>query len=362
MTRLGSSAKISRKLERSERRIARAWIQSILEAKAGLSLGSAERAVSSQDIDNLASQVLSSGGLTPVVEEVRSAYRSGGSTIEESVPSYVRSPSGGRLMFRLDIMDPAAQEWLSSHSSSLVTRILADQREAVRLVLARGMEVGRNPRSTALDIIGRINPATRRREGGVVGLTRNQAAFVHGGRLPSGRWVAGARGQLESGDPSMMRAYLTRKRRDRRFDRTVLNAINSGKALEPSIVDRIIGRYEDRMLQLRGETIARTESIQAFAKGRHEAFEQLRQKLDIRDDDFERSWDATMDKVTREDHQAMDGQRRTGDDPFEAPDGSLMMHPGDLSLNASASQIINCRCIEQLEVDFVKVEARRNRG
>lgn len=365
MTTLGSPREIARELERAAGRISAAWFDAIDNVRAVSTWTRIAAALERGEIDAVAQLLLTRAIMTNILEETRATYSAGASTIEKSIPKSARSPLGGRLLFRLDIMDPKAQAWLAEHSSRFVQQILDEQRQAVRLVIARGMELGLNPRSTALDIVGRINPATGRRQGGIIGLTRNQAAFVHGGRLTTrngSRMILGARGELASGDPELMRRYLRRSRRDRRFDAAVNRAIAAKAPVPPKMADRIIDRYSDRMLQLRGETIARTESIQAFSAGRHEALEQLKEAAGLRDEDLARRWDATMDAATRPDHMSMDGVVAVGDDPFETPDGSLMMYPGDISLNADPSQVINCRCMEVIDVDFVEAEARRNRG
>lgn len=62
-------------------------------------------------------------------------------------------------------------------------------------------------------------------------------------------------------------------------------------------------------------------------------------------------WVATTDGRVREDHLAMNGVEVPQDEPFVLPDGSKMMFPGDISMGASPSQTINCRCTI---IEFVK--------
>lgn len=60
--------------------------------------------------------------------------------------------------------------------------------------------------------------------------------------------------------------------------------------------------------------------------------------------EMEKVWVATTDGRVREDHIAMNGVAVGQDDPFKLPDGTKMMFPGDISMGADASQVINCRC------------------
>jgi uncharacterized protein with gpF-like domain len=148
-----------------------------------------------------------------------------------------------------------------------------------------------------------------------------------------------------------MRNYLTRKRRDARFDGAVRRALANGKPLPASEVDKIISRYKDRLLKLRGDTIARTEGITALGEGQMEGYSQLLETGAVRTEQIERTWSATPDRFTRESHIAMNGQKRIGlNDPFTAPDGSLLRFPRDRSLGASAAETINCRCYMQIRV------------
>ena len=61
-------------------------------------------------------------------------------------------------------------------------------------------------------------------------------------------------------------------------------------------------------------------------------------------------WSATGDERTRDEHLAADGQEVPNNEPFTVG-GEQMMYPGDISLGASAWNVIQCRCTV---VPFIK--------
>ena len=211
-----------------------------------------------------------------------------------------------------------------------------DQRQAIRQVLEAGLNAGRNPRSVALELVGRIENGQR--TGGIVGLTSQQAGYV-----------LNARKQLEELDP----AYFQRERRDKRFDKLVKRAIADGKPLAKADVDRITGRYADRLLNLRGEVIARTEMIAALHAGQYEGMRQLIETGKVRADQVTKVWSATGDGRTRDTHLAMNGQAVRFDRAFTSPSGAQLRYPHDESLGAPADEIIQCRCHMTLRVKYL---------
>lgn len=248
---------------------------------------------------------------------------------------------------RFDIRNPVAEAWLRNHSSSLVTSIVRDQLEAIRITVSSGVGMGRGPRQMALDLVGRVS-ATGRRAGGIVGLTSQQAGYV-----------ATARAQLLSGVPEEMAGYFNRVARDRRFDGIVRRAIEAGRPVSAADVDRIAGRYADRLLRLRGEMIARTEALTAFNTGRDEAIRQHVAAGRISGRNVQKEWSASGDDRVRDTHAAMNGQTVPFDQPFTSPSGAQLMHPGDTSLGAGAAEIIQCRCSVRYRIDQI-AEAMEN--
>lgn len=68
-------------------------------------------------------------------------FDAGGVTATAVISSQA-ARSGLAAVFRFNARDPSAERWLMNHSSSLVTRILDDQRDMVRNVLSAGLRDG----------------------------------------------------------------------------------------------------------------------------------------------------------------------------------------------------------------------------
>ena len=359
-----SARKINQFIDQLEPAAARAFRQAVGSITSRAQINALADAIQRQDVDAVFRAAgLSSGAWSDVTEQARRAYIEGGNLVAADAPN--------RLGFAFDLNNPQAQQWLASHSSDFVTRINADQREAIRAVLAAGFEQGRNPRSIALDIVGRIDRATKRRAGGIVGLTEQMTGYVTNARaqltlnpalverakqrlLESERWRAATAAQLDlKAKQDVLGGYLTRKRRDRRFDRLVQRAIDEGKPLAAADVDRIVGRYSDRLLNLRGENIARTEVLGSLNEGMDQALRQAVEDGLIQPQNIRRVWDATGDSRTRFDHMEAHGQEVGLDEPFIVG-GEQMMHPGDFG--ASPGNVINCRCVVRQQVDWMAEE------
>lgn len=322
-------------LDEMEKPIRDQFLQYVATAVGAASIAEVETLLRRGDIDGILSALgVNEAALADTTEAIRDAYIAGGK---------FEAPAA-RITF--NIRNPGAENWIRQHSSDLVTRITNSQRQAIRETLESGMRLGRNPRQTALDIVGRVSQ-TGRRKGGIVGLTDPQA-----------KYVANAREQLLSGDPSQMRQYFSRTRRDRRYDGIVNRAIEAGKPVKTADVDRIVGRYSDRLLNLRGETIGRTESIAALNAGRDQAAQQAISEGVISADLMLGTWLHSFSRNPRDTHIQMNGQKRKQGEPFQSPSGAMMMYPGDTSLGAGAEDVANCRCYRRMEYDFIEEAAR----
>ena len=289
-----------------------------------------ERFVAQDNVEAImASMDISGTSQSDITETVRGAYKSGG---EFEAPE-------ARITFDINSSESAAI--IASEAASLTTAITSSQREGIQTAISSGLRTGTNPRTTALDIVGRRTRGGVRK-GGIVGLSGQQS-----------EWVTSSRAELRASDPASLKSYLKRKRRNKRYDSQVRKAINSGKPLTVAQVNKITGAYADRLLILRGETIARTESISAMNAGRDAAWDQSVREGKVSRDFITASWSSTGDARTRDAHQAMNGQVRQHGEPFNSPTGALMLHPGDTSYGARGGDVVNCRCFKQNRADFI---------
>lgn len=336
------------KLEPSLRR---AFLKAVQEATDAASLRMLTELVEAGRADLVAEALgLNAARFADLFEAIRAAYLQSGLLAALEVPPLASSLTLGnagrqfKIPFRFDITNPEAERWLRGHSSSLVSQILEDQRDNIRVTLTQGAAAGRGPRQTALDIVGRIG-TTGRRTGGTLGLTAQQVGFV-------------ANMRAELSDPQAMAGYFTRTRRDKRFDATVRKAMREGRALSPAEVDKIVGRYADRLLQLRGEAIARSETLTAMNAARFESYRQAIEVGGMDPRNVVATWGASGDSRTRHSHAAMNGQRRVFGQPFTTPRGARMRYPGDTGLGAGPEETINCRCMVTWRVDYAAEAVR----
>lgn len=301
-----------RALERLERSVSRAYVKAIREKK--LAIGELEEAIKTGDVQRIDELTdFDDGDLQELTEEIRSAAIEGGS-LEIT----------GRFEKGLNPNSPIFTAWLQEKSSTLVTQLRKEQREAVREVLATNAQLGLNPRSTALDIAGRVTKSGAR-EGGIVGLNAPQANAV-----------ANARSNLMSVDPELMHGYLKNTRRDRRYDHIVKAAIAEGKPVGQKDLQKIVTRYQARLLQTRGETISRTETIEALNHGRQTKMEDVARNIN---GEVWKTWEATSG--ARPAHARADGQEVPVTSTFEVG-GEALRYPGDS--RGSAYNTVNCRC------------------
>lgn len=333
-----ASSKLEKLVSKYEPLLKAAFLDAITDIKSRVTLKLLVEALERGDIfgaiDLLGIEREAFGPLELALAE---AYNAGGMDMADSLR--LRDPNGNRVLFRFGVRNPEAEAWLKDHSATMVTRIVEDQKAGIQQALTQGLAQGQNPRQTALDVVGRVSRVTGKREGGIIGLTAPQEQFV-----------ATARQELLSGDPSALRKYLGRERRDKRFDAAVLKAIKAGRALDKVTADKIAGRYADRLLALRGEMLSRTETMMALGKSRDDAMNQAIMSGKVDAMFVTKRWRSAGDNRVRHTHRALNGDEAGFYDSFISSSGARIRFPGDP--DAPISETSGCRCTVEYKVDY----------
>ncbi|MGV6394515.1 hypothetical protein ACTUVN_004479 [Pseudomonas caspiana] len=331
---------VLQQVEALEPGMQKAYLDAISATVGAVTVAEVERLLAAEDENGLV-ELLSLGALSLLIESVRYAFL-GGARFEMAAIVLPRTDRAliGRKEF--DVTKAESSAWLTQQVTQTRATTADNVRDAIRSVLGSRRIIGgaqvtpqvvRTDRQAALDLIGSVSAQTGQRTGGVIGLPGNFAQYV-----------ANARAQLLSGDPAQLKQYLTRVRRDRRFDGIVNRAISAGKPVATKDIDRITGRYSERLLRTHTEMLARTLAHESLNAGRDRAWEQLVEQ-GIARERVEKEWRDRNDEVVRNSHRGMRGQRAALGQPFQTSSGALLRFPGDTSLGAGYDEIANCRCI-----------------
>lgn len=326
--------KLQALLKKQEPAVRKAFLAAIKDITSQVKIRALVAAIERNDIEAALRAIdFDRAAFNASVAAIAASYSAGGAIVAGQ--AVFRSTG---VVVRWDMQNPRAVAALESISSQFVTIITNEVREVVRNTIAAGYAQGRGPQSIALDLVGRVSGAGR--TGGVVGLSRPQAQYV-----------SNMMRYLQEGDIS---AYLGMTRRDKRYDAMVRRG-----DLTAAQIDKILQRYSDRLLQTRAEAIARTETAQAVEASRQEAFNQWMDKTGAPPEAIIRRWDHAGGKNSRDWHAAMNGMEVRGmDQPFVTPRGARMMYPLDTSLGAGPDEICNCRCMQNISINYKMLRDR----
>lgn len=316
-----------RLLERYSREMADAFFDAVQAAANRVSMSALAAAIDAGDTARIVSLLgLDATALFPVADALRNAFIAGGLSVAEFAPRGAIFGFNGRNV--------RAEAWVARFSGEMIQNITDDTLPMVRAVLTDGVSRGRSGATIAREITGRLNRATGRREGGFLGLTDQQTQAA-----------INARADLENLDSR----YFTRKLRDRRYDAMVQRAIDEGRPLSQTDIDRITNRYKDRMLKRRGELIARTETHSAMSAGQHEGIQQALDEGRILS--ASKAWvHNTANQDEREDHVSMGlAPAIPFNQQFVLPSGARAdyAHDPDLPIGERAG----CRCTTRYVIE-----------
>lgn len=238
----------------------------------------------------------------------------GGSSLTRSL---IPEPAWLNINHFFDIFNPTTASFIQTYKFGLITNISEVTRTAIRNLMVEDIREGRNPIATARGVRNSI------------GLTPGQE-----------RAVRNYRKYLETLDTQALQRAL----RDKRFDSTIKNAINMGKPLSTSQIEKMTNRYRERYIKYRSEVIAKTESLRAVTIGNEENIRQLIYNNDIDTENVRKYWKTRGDEKVRNFHQKIPGENSEGrslDEDFSTPLGPLR-YPRDP--RGTAENTIQCRC------------------
>ncbi|MET0375646.1 MAG: hypothetical protein ABW128_15490 [Rhizorhabdus sp.] len=262
-------------------------------------------------------------------------------------PPTLTAPGGGSITFRFDMTNPRAENRIRTEAAARVAGYTAEQKDIARRVIADGFARGEGPQTIATDIAGRIDPVSKRREGGIIGLSDPQVEYVRS-----------MKERLESGDPAELKKVLGTAKgggmtlRDKRYDATIRKAIKEGKPVPAAKIKEMTAKYSDRLLKRRAEDIARTETASGVEMARAEATRQALEKAGLPDGAVTKRWIHSGGvEHARIPHLVMHDVEVTGiDTPFILPDGSVMQFPHDPE--GGARNNVSCRCRGEQDIDW----------
>lgn len=292
-----------------------------------LDVGDIARALDALNIDEAA--------FSGLRQALTAAFIESGTAVAAAVR--LDPPGETRGVFRWNVGNPEAVRALNEWLGTEITKITEDTREAARAALSEGFATGQGPRQIALDVVGRVGP-NGRRTGGVLGLNQ-----------PQEQWVRNMRQYLRDGD---LRSVLRMSKRDRRFDRTIQKMLREGRVPTSAQIEKWTGRYADRLLKLRGDTISRTETAAATEQARFDAFRQGVEAKGYPESYVIKEWrHGGGGMKPREQHVAENETEVRGlNTPFRMPDGTLIQYPH--APDIPAKHAVNCTCSLLIRMDW----------
>lgn len=323
MTKSAQHRRVDALIARLEPKVEQAFIDAMQTARNDFNVADLIAALETGDVERAAQALRIEGqSLWALDDAIRTAYMDSATSINADLPSLI---SGG---FGFNGRHIRAEQWTRNIGSDLIQGITDDSLEVSRKVITQGLRDNIGTKAIARSLIGK--KVGKKRVGGFLGLTSEITDSIITGRS-----------KLASGDPKLMREYLSLKLRDKRHDKAILKAIDAGEPITGRKLDAIMQAHQSTALTYRGKVIARNEVFTAQAAGREESYLQLVESGKV--ESANKRWQHNLSKEPRLGHVAMDGERRDIREDFVFPDGTRMSHPHDP--RGGARHSISCRCI-----------------
>ena len=278
----------------------------------------------------------------PVRAELRSAVDAGATAALAAIPS--KNPL---MVVRFDSLNPNVVSYVRGYTFNLIREVTREQVAAVRQTVTDGLVAGKNPRAVARDVKQTVG-LTDRQAKAVLNFRRELETF-HARKTAAG-WNLGAKVSRAPGgsqtfavdaDGNPLDGVMERRLRDFRFDRTLANAMKTGKPLKPEQIDKMVEAYQRKYLQYRAQTIARTEALRSLNAGQRLAWTQAVEQGIVQGSLIRRRWVVAKDERTcptcRPIPRMNEGEEGFGigvDEEFRTPAGPMRLPPAHP----------NCRC------------------
>jgi hypothetical protein len=321
------------------RAVAKAFEAAIAEIRSSVVLRRVIEALEQGNIDAALSALnIDESAFAQLRAAIAQAYSDGGAAVIAA--TRFNPPNATKAVVRWDVTNAVAERYLREQLGTKITRVTQDTIQSARDAMVSGYSKGQGPRQIALDIVGRVG-VNGKRSGGVLGLNG-----------PQQQYVRNMRAYLESGDYN---AVLRMSKRDKRFDKTIMKAMRDDRPLSKAQIDKLTQRYSDRLLKLRGDTIARTETANAVEQSRIDGFRVGLDKEGIHPQYVTKEWlHGGGGMRPREQHVHESGQKVQGlDTPFVMQDFTLMQRPHDPA--GPAKHVINCTCTVLMSIDWPRM-------
>lgn len=216
-----------------------------------------------------------------------------------------QAPTQIGVGYAFDILDPRALAHARERAAWAIREIDAGTRDGVNRLIVSGFEEGVAPPTTARAIRDRVGLTAHQQE-----IVSNYERTVRAAARDEATWA--------------------------QVDRYTLNPIRGPGGLTEARVASAVAQYGQRLLNLRADTIARTETISAANAGQRELWYQLQDRGAL-PPQVQREWLTAVDDRTCETCGPLNGERTGLNDSY--PSGFT---PGDVHAN--------CRCTEVLIV------------
>jgi hypothetical protein len=296
-------ALVRARTRRMEPRMREAYVRAVQQLRRELSVDVIVRAIEAGRIESVVTQPMLDRAFMSMRAELQRDVQEGFRYGVKGLPG--GGVVAGTVGVQFNFMSPLLRQAMQELDARVLSFASDAVRETVRQHLLNAMQAGVSPVQAARSVRD------------VIGLTPYQERIVQNFEQ-----------KLRSGTPRMA---LENARRDKRFDRTIKKAAKEGTDLTEAQIQTMTRAYTSRFIAYHAETIARTATLQAYAKGQELA---IREAIAVGVVDESRAikrWVTVGDSKVREEHMVMNGEER----PLNRAFSNGRMIPDEW----------NCRCI-----------------